>query len=60
VPAGSRRFAGELAFRDALRGDRALAADYAGLKRRLASDLRDDRETYTEAKAAFIESVLTR
>jgi GrpB-like predicted nucleotidyltransferase (UPF0157 family) len=60
VPAGSRRFAAELAFRDALRGDRALATDYAGLKRRLAADLRDDREAYTEAKAAFIEAVLIR
>ena len=43
-----------LAFRDALRGDPALAAEYAELKARLAARHRNDREAYTEAKADFV------
>lgn len=43
-----------LRFRDRLRGDRALAQEYATLKRALAERHRDDREAYTEAKADFI------
>lgn len=49
-----------LAFRDALRAHPELAAQYAELKLRLASQHRGDRELYTEAKAPFIESVLGR
>jgi GrpB-like predicted nucleotidyltransferase (UPF0157 family) len=58
VPSGSRRFADELAFRDRLRADHALAADYAALKRRLAAELAEDREAYTAAKADFIAAAL--
>ena len=58
VPAGSRRFDEELAFRDSLRRDGALAADYAALKRGLAARFRDDREAYTRAKADFIGAAL--
>jgi GrpB-like predicted nucleotidyltransferase (UPF0157 family) len=58
VPAGSRRFAEELAFRDRLRADPDLAGDYAVLKHRLAVRFRADREAYTRAKTDFIESVL--
>jgi GrpB-like predicted nucleotidyltransferase (UPF0157 family) len=58
VPAGSRRFREELSFRDRLRADPKLAAEYAALKRDLAERYREDREAYTEAKGAFIRAVL--
>ncbi len=48
-----------LRFRDALRADAALAAAYAQLKTRLALEYPTDRASYTAAKTAFIESVLT-
>ena len=47
-----------LAFRDALRASAELARRYADLKRELASRFRRDREAYTEAKSAFVASVL--
>lgn len=43
-----------LAFRDGLRADPELAADYAALKRRLASEHCDDRVGYTSAKFDFV------
>jgi len=49
-----------LAFRDALRRDAKLAADYWKLKQRLAARYPNDRETYTEGKSAFIVEVLAR
>lgn len=58
VPTGSSRFRDELAFRDALRNDAKLAAEYAALKHRLAARFSDDRDAYTEAKGDFIESAL--
>ena len=58
VPAGSQRYLDELAFRDRLRADPQLAADYAALKRKLAERHRDDREAYTDAKGAFIRAAL--
>jgi GrpB-like predicted nucleotidyltransferase (UPF0157 family) len=54
VPLGSRRWNEQIAFRDALRQNPALAQDYAALKRRLALDFANDREAYTEGKAPFI------
>ena len=54
VPQWSTR----LVFRDALRSDPSLAADYAELKTNLAVAHRADREAYTLAKAAFITEVL--
>ena len=44
-----------LRFRDILRGNPKLAAEYAALKRALAARYREDREGYTKAKTAFIE-----
>jgi len=44
-----------LRFRDSLRGNPALAAEYAALKRSLAARFREDREGYTNAKSAFIK-----
>jgi GrpB-like predicted nucleotidyltransferase (UPF0157 family) len=43
-----------LRFRDSLRADPALAAEYATLKRALAERHSDDREAYTEAKSEFV------
>ena len=47
-----------LAFRDALRADPALAAEYATLKIQLAQRFPRDRQAYIEGKTAFIEGVL--
>lgn len=58
VSSGSRRFREELSFRDRLRDNPKLAAEYAALKRELAERNREDREAYTEAKGAFIRAVL--
>jgi GrpB-like predicted nucleotidyltransferase (UPF0157 family) len=52
------RWAEQLAFRDALRGDAALAIRYGELKRSLASQYADDREGYSGAKASFVRTVL--
>lgn len=58
VPAGSRRYAEELSFRDLLRADPGAAERYAKLKRDLANRFPEDREAYTEAKTDFIREVL--
>jgi GrpB-like predicted nucleotidyltransferase (UPF0157 family) len=58
VPAGSRRYRDELAFRDRLREDPELAGEYAALKRGLASRFAEDREAYTEAKSDFVRRAL--
>lgn len=58
VPVGSRRYADELAFRDRLRADSSVAAEYAALKRGLAARFARDRESYTGAKSDFIREVL--
>jgi GrpB-like predicted nucleotidyltransferase (UPF0157 family) len=47
-----------LAFRDALRGDPALAARYGALKRELAALHGNDREAYTNAKTEFVQAVI--
>lgn len=46
-----------LAFRDYLRGHPEACAEYATLKRRLASQYGTDREGYTEAKTEFITRI---
>jgi GrpB-like predicted nucleotidyltransferase (UPF0157 family) len=58
VPAGSQRSHDELAFRDFLRSNPAVARDYGALKRRLAVEFEHDREACTAAKADFIRSAL--
>jgi GrpB-like predicted nucleotidyltransferase (UPF0157 family) len=60
VPFESRLWHERLAFRDCLRSDETTRWAYRDLKLRLASEFRDDREAYTEAKTAFIQSVLQR
>ena len=49
-----------LAFRDALRADDALVADYWKLKRRLAARFPNDRAAYTDAKSDFIRAVIEK
>jgi len=58
VPAGSALWRENLVFRDALRADRELRAEYQALKIQLASAHRNDREAYTNAKSAFIGRVV--
>lgn len=60
VVTGSALWLGHLAFRDALRRDGHLAAEYASLKRTLALQHAHDKASYTRAKAPFIQSVLRR
>jgi GrpB-like predicted nucleotidyltransferase (UPF0157 family) len=47
-----------LAFRDALRADPRLCADYASLKDELARQHSVNRNAYTNAKAQFVSDVL--
>jgi GrpB-like predicted nucleotidyltransferase (UPF0157 family) len=58
VPYQSPLWRARLKFRDVLRSDSAVAADYAALKIDLAKKFEFDREAYTEGKAPFIERVL--
>lgn len=55
---GSDLWRERLVFRDALRRDAALAAEYEALKRRLARLYRDDLAAYTAGKRALVERVL--
>jgi GrpB-like predicted nucleotidyltransferase (UPF0157 family) len=54
---GGELWVQRLRFRDALRADAALAARYAALKTELAARHPNDREAYTEGKAAFVRAV---
>ena len=58
VPHASPLWRERLAFRDRLRADRTLAAEYAALKIALARRFRHDREAYTDAKGPFVVRVL--
>ena len=49
-----------LAFRDYLRAHPEEAGIYERLKRRLAAEHQTDREAYTDAKSAYVESVMRR
>ena len=60
VPFGSTLWQERIVFRDALRQDAELAAEYATLKKALALDDKFDREAYTDAKGPFIQTVLSR
>lgn len=60
VPVGTQRYVNELAFRDRLREDPELAAEYLTLKRALGRRFANDREAYTEAKSDFVNRVLGR
>src|SRR5688572_1151626 len=58
VPREGEAWARMLAFRDALRCDPALAAEYAALKQALAKRFPDDRSAYTDGKSSFVARVL--
>jgi GrpB-like predicted nucleotidyltransferase (UPF0157 family) len=58
VPFGSRLWTERLAFRDYLRAHADASAEYAELKRRLATQHRFDREAYTDAKGPFVEHIV--
>ena len=58
VPFNSPLWIERLAFRDYLRKAPAVAAEYAELKGRLATQFEFDRESYTDAKGPFIQHVL--
>jgi GrpB-like predicted nucleotidyltransferase (UPF0157 family) len=49
-----------LAFRNYLRAHPGEAEIYEQLKRRLATEHQTDREAYTDAKSAYIESVMRK
>jgi GrpB-like predicted nucleotidyltransferase (UPF0157 family) len=49
-----------LAFRDYLRAHPEEAETYERLKRRLAAEHQTDREAYTDAKSAYVESVMRK
>jgi GrpB-like predicted nucleotidyltransferase (UPF0157 family) len=58
VPYDSALWHDRLAFRDALRGDARLSAQYRELKLELAARHRQDREAYTDGKSSFVQAVL--
>ena len=57
TPASALAARNHLAFRDALRADPALCAEYGALKKRLATST-DDIDVYVERKTALIVRVL--
>jgi GrpB-like predicted nucleotidyltransferase (UPF0157 family) len=50
----------QVAFRDYLRSNPEVAAEYERLKRDLAAEHSEDRSAYTERKSEFVERVLVR
>ena len=60
VVEGSSHWRRQLAFRDHLRENPGVAAEYDELKRRLADHYGEDRIGYTEAKTEFITQALKK
>jgi GrpB-like predicted nucleotidyltransferase (UPF0157 family) len=58
VKLGSRIWQEQLAFRDALRNDSSLRAQYQSLKLQLAKQFGNNKSAYSAAKNPFVESVL--
>jgi GrpB-like predicted nucleotidyltransferase (UPF0157 family) len=58
VVLGSRLWREHLAFRDALRSDLGLRAQYQSLKLQLAEQFVNNKSAYSAAKNPFVESVL--
>jgi GrpB-like predicted nucleotidyltransferase (UPF0157 family) len=58
VTLGSDFWRDQLVFRDTLRANPALAAEYGALKQHLAVQFRDDASRYTDAKSPFIRGVV--
>ena len=57
---GSSFWRDDLLFRDYLRANPGAAAEYAALKRELASRHRLDRSAYVEGKTSFVQSILAK
>ena len=57
-PAGHPEVRRHLVFRDHLRMNPDVAREYERMKRELAARYGDDRQTYTDSKAAFITGVI--
>jgi GrpB-like predicted nucleotidyltransferase (UPF0157 family) len=60
VPVGSAEWVRPIAFREYLKANREVAAEYDELKRDLASRFRFDREGYTDAKGPFIDAITNK
>jgi GrpB-like predicted nucleotidyltransferase (UPF0157 family) len=60
VQAGGQYWEERLLFRDYVRKHPETANEYAQLKHWLATQHRDDREAYTEAKTDFVCGVVRR
>ena len=58
VEYGSKQWFCNLRFRDRLRHEPPLAAEYERLKERLSQEFSQNRAEYTKAKAAFIQNVV--
>lgn len=58
IPFGAPLWRDRIRFRDQLRAQPALAAEYAALKIELARRFEFDREAYTQAKSPFIDRTL--
>jgi GrpB-like predicted nucleotidyltransferase (UPF0157 family) len=59
VPYGSQLWNERISFRQALRGSKSLAEEYAQLKYKLSAIFQADREGYTQAKEPFVRRVLS-
>jgi GrpB-like predicted nucleotidyltransferase (UPF0157 family) len=55
---GAARWDQQLQFRDALRANSGLRDEYGAIKSKLATAYPDDRERYTDEKAAFVTRVM--
>ena len=47
----------EIVFRDYLLENQTVTAEYARLKKKLATEFKNDREKYTESKTTFIKNI---
>lgn len=59
VPYASKLRHERLLFRDALRANPELAAEYGTMKKGLAEKYKFDREAHTQAKTPFVEKVIS-
>lgn len=58
VPYRSSLWVARIAFRDRLRADHNVAAEYSDLKRKLAAAFEHDREAYTDGKGEFVTRIV--
>jgi len=58
VAFNGERWSRYIDFREALRRDAGMAADYGRIKQRIAAEHPEGRATYTELKSRFIREVL--